>query len=163
VEACRFYRRKHGVHASTGILYNHESEFRSPKFVSQKIIQGAVAVSRGETNFISLGNLEAQIDWGYASDFVEAMTMIVEQSLSDDYVISTGVTHSVRDFAELSFSMVGLDWKNHVIVDESLVVRKASELLVGDSSKLRERTQWSPKTTFKEMISAMIKAALHEH
>jgi len=163
VEACRFYRRKHGVYASTGILYNHESEFRSSKFVSQKIVQGAVAISRGEKNSINLGNLEARIDWGYAPDYVEAMTMIMKQSLSDDYVISTGVTHSVKEFAELTFSMLGLDWKDHVIVDESLVMRKASELLVGDSSRLRERTQWRPKTTFKEMISAMIKAALYEH
>jgi len=162
IESCRFYREKHGVFAATGILYNHESAFRSAKFVSQKIVRGAVDVSRGKTTSISLGNLEARIDWGYAPDFIEAMMLIMDQSSSDDYVISTGVTHSVREFAEIAFSELGLDWKNHVTVDESLIARKASELLVGDSSKLRERTDWKPKTSFAEMISIMIKAALHE-
>ncbi len=162
VQACRYYRGKRSVFAATGILYNHESAFRSPKFVSQKIVRGAVAVLRGKMEAIRLGNLEARIDWGYAPDFVQAMTLIMEQPSSDDYVVSTGVTHSVREFAEIAFSQLGLNWKNHVIVDESIVVRTASELLVGDSSKLRERTGWAPKTSFEKMISIMIQSALDE-
>lgn len=162
VEACRFYRRKHGIHASAGILYNHESEFRSSKFVSQKIVRGAVAVSRGKTDFIRLGNLDARTDWGYAPDFVEAMALIMDLPIPDDYVIATGVTHTVREFAEITFTQLGLDWKQHVAVDESLITRKTSELLVGDCAKLRNRTHWLPKTSFKKMISNMIKAALHE-
>ena len=162
IESCRFYREKHGVFAATGILYNHESSFRSAKFVSQKIIRGAVAVSQGKSDSICLGNLEARIDWGYAPDFIQAMMLIMDQPSSDDYVISTGMTHSVREFAEIAFSQLGLDWRNHVTVDESLIARKASDHLVGDSSKLRERTRWTPKTSFEEMISIMIKSALHE-
>jgi len=163
IEACRYYREKHGVFASTGILYNHESPFRGTKFVSQKIVLGAVAISRGQSNSLCLGNLEARIDWGYAPDFIEAMALIMNQASSDDYVISTGESHSVREFVERAFSQLGLNWENHVIVDESLIARKAKQMLVGDSSKLRERTHWMPKTSFEDMISIMIKAALHEH
>jgi GDPmannose 4,6-dehydratase len=162
IESCRYYREKHGVFAATGILYNHESAFRSAKFVSQKIVRGAVAISRGQSSSMTLGNLEARIDWGFAPDFIEAMTLIMGQAVSDDYVIGTGASHSVREFVEIAFSQLGLDWKNHVRVDESLIARKANALLVGDSSKLRERTRWTPKTSFEDMISNMIKAALHE-
>jgi GDPmannose 4,6-dehydratase len=163
IEACRYYREKHGVFTASGILYNHESAFRSVKFVSQKIIRGAVSIFRGQSNSLCLGNLEARIDWGYAPDFIEAMALIIDQSSSDDYVVSTGLSHSVQEFAEKAFSQLGLNWQDHVIVDESLIARKANQLLIGDSSKLRERTLWIPKTSFEDMISIMIKAALHEH
>ena len=161
VEACRFYRDKHSVHASCGILYNHESELRSKRFVSQKIVRGAVAVSRGESEGIILGDLDARIDWGYAPDYVEAMTMIVAEESPDDYVVASGIARSVREFASAAFSKLGLDWERYVTVDTALVFRGDRIVLAGDSGKLRSRTGWYPKTSFDQMIDNMIHAALH--
>ena len=161
VEACRFYRSKHGVHASCGIMYNHESELRSERFVSQKIVRGAVAVSRGKADGIRLGDLDARIDWGYAPDYVEAMTMIVAEKSPDDYVVASGIARSVREFASAAFSKLGLDWEKHVTVDTSLVFRGERIALAGDFEKLRSRTGWHPKTSFDQMIDHMMHAALH--
>jgi GDPmannose 4,6-dehydratase len=161
VEACRFYRAKHGVHASCGIMYNHESELRSERFVSQKIVRGAVAVSRGEADGIRLGDLDARIDWGYAPDYVEAMTMIVAEESPDDYVVASGITRSVREFASAAFSKLGLNWEKFVTVDPGLVFRGDRIVLAGDYGKLRSRTGWHPKTSFDQMIDLMMYAALH--
>jgi GDPmannose 4,6-dehydratase len=162
VEACRFYRTKHGIHASCGILYNHESELRSERFVSQKIVRGAVAVSRGEIGGIRLGDLDARIDWGYAPDYVEAMTMILAEESPDDYVVASGIARTVREFASVAFSKLGLDWEKHVTVDPDIISNEPMPILVGNATKLKSRTGWFPKTSFDQMIDKMILAALHE-
>jgi GDPmannose 4,6-dehydratase len=129
--------------------------------VSQKIVRGAVAVSRGESEGIILGDLDARIDWGYAPDYVEAMTMIVAEESPDDYVVASGIARSVREFASAAFSKLGLDWERYVTVDTALVFRGDRIVLAGDSGKLRSRTGWYPKTSFDQMIDNMIHAALH--
>lgn len=162
IETCRYYRRKYGIHASCGILYNHESERRSVRFVSQKIVRGAIEVSRGEIEGIRLGDLDAVIDWGYAPDYVEAMTLILAQDQADDYIIASGIARTVREFVSLAFSLVGLDWKNHVTVDPTLISSGTMPILVGNAIKLRARTGWQPRTSFVEMVEKMIQSASDE-
>jgi GDPmannose 4,6-dehydratase len=162
VETCRYYRRKHGLHASCGILYNHESELRNERFVSQKIVRGAIDVSRGKIKGIRLGDLNAVIDWGYAPDYVEAIALIVAQERADDYVVASGIARTVREFADVAFSQVGLDWEKHVTVDASLISKVSMPVLVGNAAKLRERTGWQPKTSFVEMVTKMIRSASDE-
>lgn len=163
VESCRYYRKRHGVYATCGILYNHESEWRSAKFVSQKIVRSAVAISKGSQEKLHLGNLGARTDWGYAPDFIEAMSLVMNLPRSDDFIIATGTAHTVEEFVETAFSILGLDWTKHVVVDEQLVSLSRGAVLAGDASKLRTSTGWAPKTSFKEMISIMVQAARHEH
>jgi GDPmannose 4,6-dehydratase len=155
VEACRFYRRNHRVHASCGILYNHESQYRSEKFVSQKIIQGALAIARGERDRLTLGNLNAAIDWGYAPDFVRAMKHILALDSAGDFIVATGETHTVGEFAELAFSALGLDWRRHVEVNPALLT-KTQSLLVGDSTKLKAATGWQPTIDFAKMVMYLL-------
>jgi len=158
MEACRYYRKMYGVHASCGILYNHESGYRSEKFVSKKIVAGALAILLGKSTSLSLGNLDARIDWGYAPDYVEAMQAIIAEELPDDYIIATGLTHSVREFVEVVFSGLGLNWEEYVTVDKELITKNEKQgLLVGDFNKLNKRTGWEPKTGFSEMIRLMLK------
>lgn len=157
IEACRYYRRMHGVHASCGILYNHESGYRSEKFVSKKIVNGARAILLGKSTGLSLGNLDARIDWGYALDYVESMQAIVAEELPDDYIIATGITHSVKEFVEAVFSRLGLNWEEYVTVDKGLITKNEKQgVLVGDFSKLHKRTGWEPKIGFSEMIRLML-------
>jgi GDPmannose 4,6-dehydratase len=162
VESCRYYRKNHGVYAVCGILYNHESEWRSPRFVSQKIVRAAVAISKGSQEKLRLGNLHAKADWGYAPDFIEAMELVMNSPEPSDYIIATGSTHTVQQFVEMAFSSLVLDWSEHVIVDERLVARYEGAVLSGDISKLRDMTGWVPRTSLKEMISIMINAAINE-
>lgn len=158
VNACRFYRDTHRVHASAGILYNHESPFRRPSFVSQKIIRAAVAASRGSKEKLVLGDLAARVDWGYAPDYVDAMIRIVRHPRADDYVIATGEAHSVQEFVEFAFSLLGLDWRDHVIEDQTRLSRR-STTHIGNAAKLRERTGWTPRVTFAGMIAILLEAA----
>ncbi len=158
VSACRFYRDAYQVHASAGILYNHESPLRRDSFVSQKIVQAAVAISRGSQQKLVLGDLSARIDWGYAPDYVDAMIRIVRQPSADDYIIATGESRSVQEFAEVTFGLLGLDWRSHVIQDRSLLPRR-SRTRVGNAAKLRERTGWTPRVTFTQMIAILLEAA----
>jgi GDPmannose 4,6-dehydratase len=155
----RTYRRQYGLHASSGILYNHESPRRPLDFVPRKISHAAAAVSLGLENEVLLGNLDARRDWGYAGDYVRAMWMLVQQDEADDYVIATGEAHSVRDLAECAFARVGLDWKDYVRVDDSLV-RGRAELhdLVGDASKARERLGWRPEVSFEGLVHMLVDA-----
>jgi GDPmannose 4,6-dehydratase len=162
VHVCQFYRKKYGVHVSTGILYNHESVLRDKKFVSQKIIHGALAVSRGEISSIRLGDLNACVDWGYAPDYVDAMVRITSQEVSDDYIIATGVSHTVREFAEIAFYKLGLNWEKHVTVDPGIVRPSTSVPLIGNYSKLQQRTGWIPQTSFDQMIELMLQFAAHD-
>ncbi len=155
------YRRRYGIHASAGILYNHESPRRPETFLPSKVAHAVARIARGEEHELPLGDLDAQRDWGYARDCVEAMRLMLQQDEPDDYVIATGELHSVRELAEIAFSHVGLDWREHVRVDESLK-RGQAELhhLVGDSSKARERLGWMPTVTFEELVELLVDAAL---
>ena len=155
----RSYRRRYGLHASSGILYNHESPRRPLDFVTRKIAHAAAAVSLGLESEVSLGNLDARRDWSYAGDFVRAMWLMLQQDEPDDYVIASGETHSVRELAAHAFGHVALDWEEHVRVDESLV-RGPAELhdLVGDASKARERLGWAPTTDFDGLVRLLVDA-----
>jgi GDPmannose 4,6-dehydratase len=155
----RTYRRQYGLHASSGILYNHESPRRPLDFVPRKISYAAAAVSLELENEVLLGDLDARRDWGYAGDYVRAMWLVVQQEEAADYVIATGEAHSVRELAELAFAHVGLDWEDHVRVDESLVRGKAELYdLVGDSSKARKQLRWQPEVDFEGLVHLLVDA-----
>ncbi len=155
------YRRRYGLHASSGILYNHESPRRPLEFVTRKISNAAAAISLGLEQQVSLGSLDARRDWGYAADYVRAMWLMVQQAEPDDSVIASGVSHSVRDLVEAAFQRVGLDWEKHVVIDDALVRGKA-ELhdLVGDASKARERLGWVPSLDFDGLVDLLVSADL---
>ena len=155
----RSYRRRYGLHASSGILYNHESPRRPLEFLPRKVANGAARISLGLDETLLLGDLDARRDWGFAGDYVRAMWLMLQQDEPDEYVISTGVTHSVEDLVQSAFEHVGLDWRNHVRVDESLR-RGRAELrnLVGDSAKARERLGWEPTTDFSSLVRMLVDA-----
>jgi GDPmannose 4,6-dehydratase len=154
------YRESYGLHASSGILFNHESERRGLEFVTRKITWHAAAIKLGQADELRLGNLEGRRDWGYAKDYVEAMWLMLQQDRADDYVIATGVTHSVRECAELAFERVGLRAADHIVVDETLRRPDEVEALVGDASKARRVLGWEPRTSFEELIALMVDADL---
>jgi len=162
IHACRFYREHRGVYAAVGILYNHESPLRAHKFVSQRIVQGALRVLRGlsdgESQKLVLGSLASATDWGYAPDYVDAMRRILGSPTPEDFVIATGVRHTVRDFAEAIFDELGLRWEDHVEEQPGLL-RKVERTLTGDASKLRAKTGWQPSVTFREMAKILVRAA----
>lgn len=157
IECCRFYREQ-GIYAATGILFNHESHLRKPTFVSKKIVTGALQAARDPKHRLVLGDLEARVDWGYAPDYVEAMHRILQLAQADDFVIASGETHPVREFAEIAFRALGLDWRKHVEVDAELLQRKASGLC-GDATKLRNATGWAPTMPFEKMVKKLIEQA----
>jgi GDPmannose 4,6-dehydratase len=154
------YRRRYGLHASCGILYNHESPRRPVDFLPSKVAHAAAAISLGLESEIALGDLDAQRDWGYARDYVEAIWLMLQQDEPNDYVIATGELHSVRELTEVAFAHVGLDWREHVRVDESLK-RGQAELhhLVGDASRARRELGWSPTVGFAELVAALVDEA----
>ncbi len=154
------YRESYDLHASSGILFNHESPRRGLEFVTRKITHGVAQIALGQATEIRLGNLDAKRDWGFAGDYVEAMWRMLQQDTPDDYVICTGETHSVREFCELAFSRVGLDYQDHVVVDERFFRPAEVELLVGDATKARERLGWAPKTSFPQLVEMMVDADL---
>jgi GDPmannose 4,6-dehydratase len=154
------YREAYGMHASSGILFNHESSLRGAEFVTRKISLGATRIKHGLQRELKLGNLEAKRDWGYAKEYVEAMWLMLQQPEPDDYVIATGETHSVGEFVEAAFEAVGLNWERHVVTDPAFLRPAEVDLLLGDPSKAREKLGWSPKTTFKELVSLMVEADL---
>jgi GDPmannose 4,6-dehydratase len=155
------YRRRYGLHASSGILYNHESPRRPLEFVTRKISSAAAAISLGLETHVALGSLDARRDWGFAGDYVRAMWLMLQQAEPGDYVIASGVSHSVGELAEAAFARVGLDWREHVRVDDALVRGKA-ELhdLVGDASKARDRLGWAPDLDFSGLVNLLVDADL---
>jgi GDPmannose 4,6-dehydratase len=157
----RSYRRRYGLYAGSGILYNHESPRRPLDFVTRKIAHAAAAISLGLAGELRLGDLDARRDWGYAGDYVRAMALMLRQEEPDDFVIASGVTHSVQELVELAFGHVGLDWREYVHIDESLR-RGAAELhdLVGDSSKARTRLGWTPTMDFEGLVRLLVDADL---
>lgn len=155
---CRYYRENHGVFAAGGILFNHESAIRSAKFVIPKIINAALAIASGQQTTLKLGTLSSRIDWGYAPDYVRAMTAILRLPDADDFVIATGVTHSVQEAVEIVFAHLGLDWCRHVEEAPQILVRKRT-VLCGNAAKLRRLTGWSPSIGFKEMLIQLVETA----
>jgi GDPmannose 4,6-dehydratase len=154
-EVCRDYRERHGIFASVGILFNHESVYRPPTFLSMRIIRGAIAALRGSEEKLVVGNLDATVDWGYAPDFVDAFPQILGLNQPDDFVIATGVSHTVRDFLAAAFGHVGLDWNDHVVQQPSVLVRHRTGR-VGNSAKLQRLTGWRPTLTFKKMVAMLV-------
>ncbi len=152
------YRESYNIFACSGICFNHESPRRGLEFVTRKISYGVARIKLGLANELRLGNLEAKRDWGFAKDYVEAMWLMLQQDKPDDYVIATGETHSVKEFVELAFSYVGLDWKKYVVVDQKLYRPAEVDLLVGDSTKARQKLGWKPKVTFKELVEMMVES-----
>ena len=152
----RNYRNSYGMYISNGILFNHESPRRGTNFVTNKVCKEVVKIHLGLSNELKLGNLDATRDWGHAKDYVEAMWMILQQDTSDDYVCSTGISHSVQDLCEYTFSKFGLDYKEYVKVDEKFLRPEELHNLKGDSSKLKSITGWEPKYTFETMLDEML-------
>jgi GDPmannose 4,6-dehydratase len=157
-ELTRNYREAHRLHASSGILFNHESPRRGFEFVSRKITSAVARIAAGRGGKVKLGNLDARRDWGYSPEYVEAMWLMLQQPEPDDYVVATGETHSVREFAELAFSHAGLDWREHVEIDPVLYRPAEVELLLGDASKARSVLGWRPCTSFGDLVCLMVDA-----
>ncbi len=152
------YREAYGLHASNGILFNHESPLRGETFVTRKITRGATRIREGLQDKLYLGNLDAKRDWGYAKDYVEAMWLMLQQDEPDDYVIATGETHSVREFLDLTFSHLDLDPQQYVEVDSRYFRPSEVDLLLGDASKARERLGWRAQTSFPELVKLMVES-----
>jgi len=154
------YRESYGMHANSGILFNHESPRRGLEFVTRKITNSAARIKLGLDKELRLGNLESQRDWGFAGDYVKAMWLMLQQDQPGDFVVATGQTQSVRRFCELAFGHVGLDYRDYVVLDERFMRPAEVDLLVGDASKARRKLGWEPKITFKELVRAMVDADL---
>ncbi len=154
------YRESYGLHASSGILFNHESPRRGETFVTRKITRAATRIKLGLQDKLYLGNLDAKRDWGYAGEYAEMMWLMLQQDEPDDYVVATGETHSVREFCEAAFARLELNWENHVEYDAGYERPAEVDLLVGDASKAREKLNWQPKIRFKELVNLMIDADL---
>lgn len=158
LQCCRLYRQQKGMFAATGILFNHESPWRKPSFLSQKIVRGALRARRDPACKLVLGDLAARVDWGYAPDYVDAMFRILQLAEASDFVVASGEMHTVREFAEVAFGALGLDWRRHVETD-ALLLNKISHPLCGDCGKLRAATGWSPSVTFVELVTRLVKEA----
>lgn len=156
----RNYRESFGMYCCSGILFNHESPRRGFEFVTRKITSTVARIKLGMADCLTLGNLDARRDWGHAADYVEAMRLILDQPDPSDFVIATGETHSVRDFCDLAFSRVGLDYRDHVRFDERFYRPAESSVLVGDPSKARERLGWGPRIGFEQLVAEMVDADL---
>jgi GDPmannose 4,6-dehydratase len=154
------YRESYGIHAVSGILFNHESPRRGLEFVTRKISDGVARIKFGLTKELRLGNLESRRDWGYAGDYVEAMWQMLQQETPHDYVVGTGVTHSVREFCEIAFDCVGLDYHDFVIQDERFYRPAEVDLLVADPKKANDELSWNPRVKFEELVHIMVEADL---
>ncbi|MBU3966965.1 MAG: GDP-mannose 4,6-dehydratase [Euryarchaeota archaeon] len=161
--ACINYRESYGMHSSNGILFNHESPRRGIEFVTRKITDAVARIYHGAAKELRLGNLEAKRDWGYAGDYVKAMWLMLQQKEPDDYVVATGRTHSVGEFAELAFREAGLDWKKYVKTDAKFIRPAEVNLLLGDASKARRVLGWEPEVTFEELVKMMVREDLKRY
>lgn len=156
----RNYREAYDMYCVSGILFNHESGRRGFEFVTRKITSTVARIKAGLADELRLGNLDAQRDWGHASDYVRAMRLMLQQPIADDYVVATGETHTVREFCERAFSRAGLDWERHVKIDERFYRPAEVDLLIGDASKARATLGWEPRFTFEELVNEMVDADL---
>lgn len=150
------YREAYGIHASNGILFNHESARRGETFVTRKITRAVARIAEGVQEKLTLGNLDAVRDWGYAPEYVEAMWLMLQQDTPDDYVIATGEAHSVREFADVAFARVGLNWEDYVETDPRYERPSEVDALIGDYSKAQRQLGWKPKTTFTDLVNRMV-------
>jgi GDPmannose 4,6-dehydratase len=154
------YRESFGLYATSGICFNHESERRGKEFVTRKITDAVARIKLGIARELRLGNLDARRDWGFAGDYVRAMWLMLQQPEPDDFVLATGRTHSVRDFARLAFEVVGLDYERYVVLDPSFVRPAEVDLLIGDPSKARRILGWEPEVSFERLVETMVRADL---
>jgi GDPmannose 4,6-dehydratase len=152
------YRESYGMHASNGILFNHESPRRGLEFVTRKITNRVAQIKLGNATELRLGNLDSKRDWGFAGDYVEMMWRMLQQDTPDDYVAATGMTHTVREFCDIAFAHVGLDYNDHVVVDPRFVRPAEVELLLGDPTKAKTKLGWEPKVTFQGLVEMMVDA-----
>jgi GDPmannose 4,6-dehydratase len=152
------YRESFNLHASSGILFNHESPRRGIEFVTRKITYHVAMIKHGLANELRLGNLDARRDWGFAGDYVEAMWLMLQQDQPDDYVIAMNETHSVQEFVELAFAKADLDWKKYVKIDERYMRPAEVDLLIGDPARAKKKLGWEPKTSFKQLVHMMVDA-----
>jgi len=152
------YRESYGLHASSGMLFNHESPRRGLEFVTRKISHGAARIALGRESELRLGNLDAKRDWGFAGDYVEAMWLMLQQDEPGDFVVCTGETHSVREFCQVAFGHLGLDWEAHVVVDEEFIRPAEVDLLVGDASRAAKVLGWSSTVDFEGLVTMMVDA-----
>jgi len=157
------YRESFDIFATSGILFNHESPRRGLEFVTRKISDTVAKIKLGKTKELRLGNLEAQRDWGFAGDYVRAMWLMLQQNHPDNYVIGTGETHSVREFCEIAFSHVDLDYKEFVLVDERFYRPAEVDLLISDPSKARKELKWAPEVSFKQLVTMMVDSDIARH
>jgi GDPmannose 4,6-dehydratase len=154
------YRESYGLHASSGIFFNHESPRRGLEFVTRKISYGVARIKHGVDRELRLGNLEARRDWGFAGDYVRAMHLMLQQEVPSDYVVATGETHSVQEFCEVAFTAAGLNWEDFVLVDPALYRPAEVDMLVGDASRAREHLGWRPTIGFHDLVGMMVEADL---
>ena len=154
------YRESYNLFAVSGMLFNHESPRRGLEFVTRKVSDGVARIKLGLADTLSVGNLDAQRDWGFAGDYVRMMWLMLQQDRADDYVIATGVSHSVRDLVEIAFAHAGLDWQKHVRLDPALLRPAEVDHLLGDASKARAELGWTPTVDFKELVEMMVDADL---
>jgi GDPmannose 4,6-dehydratase len=152
------YRESHKLHASSGILFNHESPLRGIEFVTRKVTHAAVKIKRGEQKELRLGNIDAKRDWGFAGDYVEAMWLMLQQSRADDYVIATGITTTVREMCEIAFKHLGLNHEDHVVIDPKYFRPAEVDVLLGNSGKAQRALGWKPKTSLQQLITMMVDA-----
>jgi GDPmannose 4,6-dehydratase len=152
------YRESYGLHATSGILFNHESPRRGLEFVTRKVSHGVARIKQGLDDELRLGNLDSRRDWGYAGDYVKAMWLMLQQTQADDYVIATGKTHSVRELCQIAFDYVDLDWQDFVVQDERFMRPAEVDLLVGDAGKARQALEWTPDVSFRQLIELMVDA-----
>ncbi|ATR22290.1 GDP-mannose 4,6 dehydratase [Roseomonas mucosa] len=157
------YRESFGLHASSGILFNHESPLRGIEFVTRKVTDGAARIKLGKATELKMGNLDAKRDWGHAKDYVRAMHLMLQQEVPDDYVVATGRTTTVRDMCRIAFGHVGLDYEEFVKVDPAFLRPAEVDLLLGDPSKAKEKLGWAPEISLEEMIKEMVDADLFRH
>ena len=155
------YRESYGMHASSGILFNHESPRRGPEFVTRKVSMAVARIARGQQDKLVMGNLDARRDWGYAGDYVDAMWRMLQQDEADDYVVATGETHSIRELLDVAFARVGIDdWTPYVEQDPRFMRPAEVDLLVGDASKAAEKLGWKPTVGFTELVHLMVDSDL---
>ena len=155
------YRESYGMHASSGILFNHESPRRGPEFVTRKVTMAVAEFARGRTAPLPMGNLDAQRDWGYAGDYVEGMWRMLQQPTAGDYVLATGRTHSIRDLLDVAFQHVGIEeWERHIVEDPRFMRPAEVDLLIGDASRARDVLGWAPTVSFEELIAMMVDSDL---
>ncbi len=157
------YRESFGLHASSGILFNHESPLRGIEFVTRKVTDGVARIKLGLADELRLGNLDASRDWGHARDYVRAMWLMLQQAHADDYVIATGRTTSIREFCRMAFGHVGLHWQDYVRTDETLLRPAEVDVLLGDASKARDRLAWTPRVPLEELVAEMVDADIARH